>query len=119
MHGSTAMIDFVDANPLVTCTTGGNSRLVLMVANQSLPEDAMPIFQIHVHGSHRPDLDQFLVQPTKQGWGTTSVLRFTTPPQPNLGQIKEHFDIKLTARDSSGNVSSTKFDFDYVPHSIQ
>ena len=79
MYTSPENMDFVDANPLATCTSGGNSRVVMMVANQSLPEDVIPIFQIHVHGSHRPDLDQFLVQPTKQGWGTSSVIRFTTP----------------------------------------
>ena len=116
MFTSSENMDFVDANPLATCTSGGNSRVVMMVANQSLLEDVIPIFQIHVHGSHRPDLDQFLVQPTKQGWGTSSVIRFTTPPQPNLSKIYENFSIKLTARNGSGNVSSSKFDFEYVEH---
>eukprot|EP00090_Calanus_glacialis_P045552 TRINITY_DN8531_c0_g1_i1.p1 TRINITY_DN8531_c0_g1~~TRINITY_DN8531_c0_g1_i1.p1 ORF type:complete len:169 (-),score=40.36 TRINITY_DN8531_c0_g1_i1:52-558(-) len=116
MYTSPENMDFVDANPLATCTSGGNSRVVMMVANQSLPEDVIPIFQIHVHGSHRPDLDQFLVQPTKQGWGTSSVIRFTTPPQPNMNKISENFSIKLTARNGSGNVSNSKFDFEYVEH---
>ena len=119
MHGLSSRMDFVDANPRASCTAGGNSRTVMMVANQTIPHDVVPVFQIHVQGGHRPDLDQYLVQPTKQawGWGTSTVLRFTTPPQPFLGDIKETFSIKLTARDGAGNISNTSFDFQYHQHS--
>ena len=109
-------MDFADANPLASCTAGGNGRTVMMVANQTLPEDVKPIFQIHVQGNHRQDLDQFLVQPTKENWGPTSVIRFSTPAQPNLHEINENFTVKLTARDSSGTVSNNKWDFQYVQH---
>ena len=89
------MINFVDATPLASCDAGGNGRTVVMVANQTLPADVRPIFQVHVQGSHRPDLDQYLVQPTKDHWAPTSVIKIATPPQPNLRQINELFTVKL------------------------
>ena len=109
-------MNFVDANPLASCTAGGNGRTVMMVANQTLPKDVKPIFQVHVKGSHRPDLDQFLVQPTKDKWAPTSVIRFSTPAQPNMRQINENFTVKLTASDTSGRVSDNKWNFQYVEH---
>ena len=113
------MINFVDATPLASCDAGGNGRTVVMVANQTLPADVRPIFQVHVQGSHRPDLDQYLVQPTKDHWAPTSVIKFVTPPQPNLSQNNELFTVKLTARDSSGKVSRSNWDFQYVKHKTQ
>ena len=59
------MMNFVDAHPLASCDAGGNGRTVLMVADQTIPKDVKPLFQVHVQGSHRPDLDHLLVQPTK------------------------------------------------------
>ena len=112
-------MNFVDATPLASCDAGGNGRTVVMVANQTLPADVRPIFQVHVQGSHRPDLDQYLVQPTKDHWAPTSVIKFATPPQPNLRQINELFTVKLTARDSSGKVSGNNWDFQYVKHKTQ
>jgi len=109
-------MNFADANPLASCTAGGNGRQIMMVAYDFLPEDVTPVFQIHTNGSHRPDLDQFLVQPTKERWGSASVIRFPSPAQPYLQQIREDFSVKLTAKDSSGRVSENKWDFDYVQH---
>ena len=109
-------MDFVDAAPLASCEAGGNGRTVVMVENTTIPGDVRPIFQVHVQGNHRPDLDQFLVQPSKDEWAPTSVIKFVTPPQPNLKQINELFKIKLTARDSSGKVSGSNWDFQYVKH---
>ena len=113
---SLARMDFADANPLASCTAGGNGRKVIMVSYHSLPEDVQPIFQIHVGGSHRPDLDQFLVQPTKENFNPSSVIQFSTPAQPNLNQINQNFTVKLTAQDSAGRVSNNKWDFQYAQH---
>ena len=57
-----AMMNFVDAHPLASCDAGGKGRTVLMVADQTIPNDVKPLFQVHVH---RPDLDHLLVHPTK------------------------------------------------------
>ena len=72
-----------------------------------------------MNGSHRSDLDQFLVQPTKESWSTTSAIRFSTPAQPNLGRISGEFTVKLTAMDSSGQVCEDMWDFKYYPHNKQ
>jgi hypothetical protein len=108
-------MDFVDATPLASCDAGGNGRTVVMVANQTLPKDVRPLLQ----GSHRQDLDQYLVQPTKDHWAATSVIKFVTPPQPNLWKISELFTVKLTARDSSGKISRSNWNFIYVKHKTQ
>ena len=107
---------FVDAHPLASCDAGGNGRTVVMISNLTLAEDVVPIFQLYVNGSHRPDLDQFLVQPTKESWSTTSAIRFSTPAQPNLVRIHGEFTVKLTAMDSSGQVCEEMWDFKYYPH---
>ena len=110
------MITFVDAFPLASCTEGGNGRTIMMIANQAIPQDVLPIFHVYVNGSHRPDLDHILVQPTKDIWPTTSVIRFPSPPQPYLKNIREGFMIKLTAKNLAGEVSDSRWDFQYVEH---
>ena len=88
------MITFVDAFPLASCTEGGNGRNIKMIANEEIPQDVFPIFHVYVNGSHRPDLDHFLVQPTKDTWPTSSVIRFPSPPQSHLKNIKESVMVK-------------------------
>ena len=109
-------MNFVDAHPLASCEAGGNSRTVLMVSNQTIPEDVVPICQVFVQGTHRPDLDQFLVQPIKDSSVPTSAIKFSTPAQPNLGMIKEDFSVMLTAQDSSDKVCEDKWEFQYSRH---
>ena len=110
-------VTIVDAHPLASCTQGGGARSVAMVADQTLPHDIMPVFQIYVQGTHRPDLEQFLVQPSKQSIGASTVIQFQTPAQPRLALIREEFTVKLTTRDSKGVVGREKFDFMYFQHS--
>ena len=110
-------VTIVDAHPLASCTQGGGARSVAMVADQTLPHDMMPVFQIYVQGTHRPDLEQFLVQPSKQNTGASSVIQFQTQAQPRIPLITEVFTVKLTTRDSRDNLSSDKFDFMHFQHS--
>ena len=106
----------MDAFPLSSCTAGGNGRTVFMFGNDHLKEDLTPVFQIHVHGTHRPDLDHYLVQPVKVEWAPVSVIQFHTPAQPYLRKISEQFEVKLTARDSSERFIGKVWDFEYVLH---
>jgi hypothetical protein len=111
-----AMMNFVDAHPLASCDAGGNGRMVLMIADNNLPKDVKPIFQVHVQGTHKPELDKFLVQPEKMDISPRSVLKFATPPQPNIRQINEAFSVKLTARNSVGIQSTNMWTFIYNEH---
>ena len=110
-------MDFVDVHPLASCTAGG--RMIMMISNNTLAEDIIPIFQVFSDGAHRPDLDQFLVQPTRERGCAGSVLSFCAPPQPQLEQLEqggEAVKIKLSARDGGGRVSSRSWDFVYRQH---
>ena len=115
-HIASIKMNFVDVHPLATCEAGGNGRTVVMVSNQTIPEDVVPVFQVFVQGIHRQDLDQFLVQPIKESWAATSAIRFSTPAQPNLGLISEDFSVILTAKDSSDKVCENKWEFQYSRH---
>ena len=88
----------------------------MMISNQAIPQGVSPIFHVYLSGSHRPDLDHLLVQPTKDTWPTTSVIRFPSPPQPDLKNIKESVTIKLTAKNIAGEVSDSKWGFQYSGH---
>ena len=112
-------MDFVDALPLASCTSGG--RDIRMISNTTLADDIVPIFQVLVSGSHRPDLDQFLVQPTRDKYSPGSVLKFSAPPQPRFGELDyggERVQIKLTATDGTGRASSCSWDFEYSKHGV-
>ena len=73
------MVYLIDANPLASCTAGGNGRSIMMFSNQPIPNDVSPVFQVYVNGNHRPDLDRHLKQPVREQidqW-PSSVMKFS------------------------------------------
>eukprot|EP00092_Neocalanus_flemingeri_P013332 GFUD01014373.1.p1 GENE.GFUD01014373.1~~GFUD01014373.1.p1 ORF type:complete len:720 (+),score=156.72 GFUD01014373.1:162-2321(+) len=111
-------MDFYDATPHKSCIRGG--RKIIMVSEYNLAKDVSPIFEVYDDfGEPRPELDQFLSQPTDFNRRNQTII-FITPPQPRLHEITENLNnwtIKLLAkRKGDGYKSNKMFNFRYIDH---
>jgi len=111
-------MDFYDATPHKSCDKGG--RKIIMVSEYNLDKKVVPIFQVYDEfEEHHPDLDVFLIQPSKFSLKNQTIV-FITPPQPRLQDIRtnlSNFSIKLLAkRGGDGYTSNKTFNFTYLDH---
>lgn len=108
-------LGIIDANPLSSCIMGGKETIIVLEENIDKNE-VDPVFQVYSRGSRRTDLDRFIIQPTKNMWGPSTILSFRSPPQPHLDNIGEEVVIKLTISDKFGNTSQKMFEYKYSSH---
>ena len=109
-------VGIIDANPLSSCIMGGKETIIVL--EESVDKNEVePIFQVYSRsGGRRADLERHMIQPTKNMWGPSTVLSFTSPPQPHLENIGEEVVIKLTISDKFGNTSQKMFEYKYSSH---
>ena len=118
-HGS---LDLLDASPLRGCANGG--RKIILIAEFPLAKDVQPQFQLFDVNGNRLEQEEveFLNQPDTDKNSGTNVTRekitFVTPRQPFAERfLWNQWSVKLVAfRKSDALSSTTKFDFDIVPH---
>ena len=115
-------MDFYDATPHKSCVKGG--RKIIMVSEYNLAKDVSPVFQVYDEFDvHRPELDEFLVQPNKTEFNLKNqTIIFITPEQPRLLEIRNNmsnYNIKLLAkRKGDGYTSNKMFNFRYIEHEV-
>ena len=92
----------------------------MMTGDYQLADDVVPRFEVYdADGNHRPDVDDFIMQPIKSP--STMVIKNTTiiflsPAQPDLEEIKlkiGNFSLKLVAYRQRDALTSNAFAFEY------
>ena len=77
-----------------SCVMGGK-KVLMRLCEESEDVDLVPVFKVYVAGSARPELERFIIQPSRER-GSTTWLIFFTPSQPFISNLPEDARIKLT-----------------------
>ena len=120
IRDSRSLLDIHDLSANFSCSAGGSK--IIMLSESSISKDVLPEFQLWSKETGQPienkDEEEELLNNAienirvQSGW-----LRFSTPPQPQLGEILSRgYMFKLVARRVEDGAVSNPMDFFYTLH---